>query len=115
MLRISKRLLSTQKQFVKIVEVGPRDGLQNEPKIIDTVTKLELINRLVKSGLQVVEAASFVSPKWVPQMGDAKQVYQGLPNVNVSFPVLCPNEKGLESAMSVGVKEIAVFGAASGN
>jgi hydroxymethylglutaryl-CoA lyase len=100
--------------YVKIVEVGPRDGLQNEPKIIDTATKLQLINRLVQVGLPVIEVASFVSPKWVPQMGDASQVYKGLPNANVSFPVLCPNEKGFQAALSCGVKEIAVFGAASG-
>jgi hydroxymethylglutaryl-CoA lyase len=100
--------------YVKIVEVGPRDGLQNEPKIIDTGTKLQLINKLVQAGLPVIEAASFVSPKWVPQMGDAAQVYKGLPVANVSFPVLCPNEKGFQTALGCGVKEIAVFGAASG-
>jgi hydroxymethylglutaryl-CoA lyase len=107
-------MATNAKEFVKIVEVGPRDGLQNEPKIINTSTKLELIQRLGQSGLSVIEAASFVSPKWVPQMGDAAQVYKGLPKSSISYPVLCPNLKGLEAAMAVGVKEIAVFGAASG-
>jgi hydroxymethylglutaryl-CoA lyase len=116
MLKNFKRYVTTNaKEFVKLVEVGPRDGLQNEPKIIDTTTKLELIQRLAQSGLSVIEAASFVSPKWVPQMGDAAKVYKGLPKSNISYPVLCPNLKGLEAAMAVGVKEIAVFGAASGN
>lgn len=108
---LKRRLFSN---YVKIVEVGPRDGLQNEPKQVSTDIKLQLINRLIGSGLSVVEAAAFVSPKWVPQMGDAAEVYKGLPKVKVAFPVLCPNTKGLEAAMKVGVKEIAVFGAASG-
>ncbi|KAJ3312589.1 hypothetical protein HDV04_002906 [Boothiomyces sp. JEL0838] len=121
MLRILKtrpalftRSISSTSDFVKIVEVGPRDGLQNEPTPLTTNLKLELISKLVSSGLQVVEAAAFVSPKWVPQMADASEVYKNLPKTsNVAFPVLCPNVKGLEAAMKVGVKEIAVFGAAS--
>ncbi|KXN74732.1 aldolase [Conidiobolus coronatus NRRL 28638] len=106
--------VKSNSQFVKIVEVGPRDGLQNEKQIIPTEVKVELVNKLSHTGLQVVEAASFVSPKWVPQMGDATQVMNGIERVpGVSYPVLTPNLKGLESALKVGVEEIAIFGAAS--
>ncbi|RWS25144.1 hypothetical protein B4U80_04072 [Leptotrombidium deliense] len=100
--------------FVKIVEVGARDGLQNEKKFVPTATKIELINRLSDSGLRVIEVTSFVSPKWVPQMGDHSELFstiKKLPNVN--YPVLVPNLQGLKSALQVDVKEIAVFGAAS--
>ncbi|KAJ2395003.1 hypothetical protein GGI05_001789 [Coemansia sp. RSA 2603] len=100
--------------FVKIVEVGPRDGLQNEKKLISTDTKVSLINKLAEAGLSVVEATSFVSPKWVPQMGDAKQVMAGIERKpNVSYPVLTPNIKGLEGAIAAGAEEVAIFGAAS--
>jgi len=100
--------------FVKVVEVGPRDGLQNEKTIIPTPTKIEFINRLSDTGLKVIESTSFVSPKWVPQMGDNAEVFKGITKKpGVSYPVLVPNVKGLEKAVEVGVKEIAVFGAAS--
>lgn len=99
---------------VRIVEVGPRDGLQNEQQAIPTVTKIELIERLAACGLTTIEATAFVSPKWVPQMADAGEVMAGLPRrEGVSYPVLVPNEKGLEAALAAGVTEIAVFAAAS--
>lgn len=100
--------------MVKVVEVGPRDGLQNEKNIVPTEVKIEFINRLTSSGLRTIEATSFVSPKWVPQMSDNAQVYRSInKKPNVSYPVLVPNIKGLEDALKVGVKEIAVFIAAS--
>lgn len=99
---------------VKIVEVGPRDGLQNEKKILPTKFKIELINSLSETGLKVVEATSFVSPKWVPQMADAEQVFKGIKiKDNVSYPVLVPNQQGFNAALECGVREIAVFTAAS--
>ncbi len=100
--------------YVKMVEVGPRDGLQNEATPIPTAIKIELINRLSNCGLPVVEATSFVSAKWVPQMADAAAVMTGIQRKpGVSYPVLVPNVKGLEAALAVGVSEIAVFTAAS--
>jgi hydroxymethylglutaryl-CoA lyase len=109
-----RRSISTGNKFVKIVEVGPRDGLQNEPKMIDTATKLNLIKELINAGLSVVEAGAFVSSKWVSQMADTPKIYQRIKDCERGhFPALCPNLKGLESAISCGVKEIAVFGAAS--
>eukprot|EP01027_Heterolobosea_sp_BB2_P025326 GEZU01038863.1.p1 GENE.GEZU01038863.1~~GEZU01038863.1.p1 ORF type:complete len:387 (+),score=105.05 GEZU01038863.1:209-1369(+) len=100
--------------FVKIVEVGPRDGLQNEKTFVPTDAKINLINRLSETGLKVIEATSFVSKKWVPQMSDCKEVYKGIKKYpGVSYPVLTPNIKGLESALEVGVKEVSVFAAAS--
>jgi hydroxymethylglutaryl-CoA lyase len=99
---------------VRIVEVGPRDGLQNEASLVPTATKLALIERLAACGLRSIEATSFVSPKWVPQMADASEVYAGLRrHPGVSYPVLVPNEAGYERARGVGVQEIAIFGAAS--
>jgi hydroxymethylglutaryl-CoA lyase len=103
---------------VKIVEVGPRDGLQNEAQPVSTETKLELIRRLASCGLNTIEATAFVSPKWVPQMADAAAVMAGLPmsdaaKAGVSFPVLTPNLRGLDAAMAAGAREVAVFGAAS--
>ncbi|MBA4710684.1 hydroxymethylglutaryl-CoA lyase [Aquitalea aquatica] len=99
---------------VKIVEVGPRDGLQNEKQQLDTTSKLELIRRLAASGLSTIEAGAFVSPKWVPQMADSLQVLQALDlSGPVNYPVLVPNDKGMEQALAAGVREIAVFGAAS--
>ncbi|XP_057483933.1 hydroxymethylglutaryl-CoA lyase, mitochondrial-like [Actinidia eriantha] len=101
-------------KYVKIVEVGPRDGLQNEKNIVPTSVKVELIHRLVSSGLSVVEATSFVSPKWVPQLADAKDVMEGVRNVKgVRLPVLTPNLKGFEAAVAAGAKEIAIFASAS--
>ena len=98
----------------KIIEVGVRDGLQNEKQPVPTEIKLELINRLIESGLSVVEATSFVSPKWVPQMADHKDIVEQLPtNVDVNFPVLTPNMKGFDNAVAAGAKEVAVFAAAS--
>ncbi|HVN40271.1 MAG TPA: hydroxymethylglutaryl-CoA lyase [Myxococcota bacterium] len=99
---------------IKLVEVGPRDGLQNEKATIATAVKVELIDRLSEAGLAAVEAASFVSPKWVPQMADGAEVMARIRRrPGVSYPVLVPNMKGFESALAANVKEIAVFGAAS--
>jgi hydroxymethylglutaryl-CoA lyase len=99
---------------VKIVEVGPRDGLQNESQVIPTAIKIELINRLSHTGLTTIEATSFVSPRWIPQMADHMDVYCGIEKVpGIEYPVLVPNLTGLNDALKVGVKEIAVFGAAS--
>jgi len=99
---------------VRIVEVGPRDGLQNEKNIIATADKIALIDRLSATGLRSIEATSFVSPKWVPQLADAAEVYAGITRQpGISYPVLVPNEQGYERARAVGVTEIAVFTAAS--
>lgn len=99
---------------VKLIEVGVRDGLQNEPTPVPTNIKIELINKLVDSGLSVIEATSFVSPKWVPQLADQNEVMQRLPKIDsVTFPVLTPNMKGFENAIAAGAKEVAVFAAAS--
>ncbi len=102
-------------QQVRIVEVGPRDGLQNEPgPIISTDTKVTLINRLAAAGLRHIEAASFVSPKWVPQMGDAAAVMAGIDRrAGVTYSALTPNVKGLEGAIAARASEVAVFSAAS--
>ncbi len=99
---------------VRIVEVSPRDGLQNEKTLIPAVAKIELIDRLSATGLRSIEATSFVSPKWVPQLADAADVYAGIAKrPGVRYPVLVPNEQGYERARAVGVDEIAVFTAAS--
>ncbi len=99
---------------VRIVEVGPRDGLQNEARSIPAAVKIELIERLVACGLRSVEATSFVSPKWVPQLADAAEVFAGLrKQPAIRYPVLVPNLQGLERALAVGVQEVAVFAAAS--
>jgi hydroxymethylglutaryl-CoA lyase len=99
---------------VKLVEVGARDGLQNEPVIIDSADKIALINRLSAAGLTTIEVSSFVSPQRVPQMADAADVLSGIKRLfDVSYPVLVPNLKGLEAALSAGAEEIAVFVAAS--
>lgn len=99
---------------VRIVEVGPRDGLQNEKTLIPAAAKIELIDRLSATGLRSIEATSFVSPKWVPQLADAAEVYVGIAKrPGVRYPVLVPNEQGYERARAVGVDEIAVFSAAS--
>ncbi|WP_374476416.1 hydroxymethylglutaryl-CoA lyase [Zoogloea sp.] len=101
-------------QRVRIVEVGPRDGLQNEKQIVSTDTKVELIARLGAAGLPAIEATSFVSPKWVPQMGDNAEVMARIARLpGVDYPVLTPNLKGFEAALAAGAKEVAVFGAAS--
>ncbi len=99
---------------VRIVEVGPRDGLQNETQQVATATKVALIERLADCGLSCVEATSFVSPKWVPQLADAADVLAMLKRKpGVSYPVLVPNMQGLERALASGVEEISVFAAAS--
>jgi hydroxymethylglutaryl-CoA lyase len=99
---------------VKIVEVGPRDGLQNEPGEVPTAVKLELIERLADAGLPAVEATAFVSPKWVPQMADHTEVLERIRRKpGVSYPVLTPNLKGFEAARAAGATEVAIFGAAS--
>ncbi|MBA3661771.1 MAG: hydroxymethylglutaryl-CoA lyase [Gammaproteobacteria bacterium] len=99
---------------VKLVEVGPRDGLQNESQIIPTATKIEFINRLSETGLPVIEATSFVSPKWVPQLADASEVLRGIDKKkDVEYTVLVPNLKGLKQAMLAGATSIAVFTSAS--
>src|SRR5512141_1752818 len=99
---------------VRIVEVGARDGLQNEKTIVPTAVKVELIDRLSDCGLVTVEATSFVSPKWVPQLADAADVYAAIrKKPGVRYPVLVPNLQGYERARAVGVTEIAVFSAAS--
>jgi hydroxymethylglutaryl-CoA lyase len=99
---------------VRIVEVGPRDGLQNEKGELPTRIKIELIERLVDCGLRTVEATAFVSPKWVPQMADHTEVLQGIRRKpGVSYPVLAPNLKGFEAARAAGADEVAIFPAAS--
>jgi hydroxymethylglutaryl-CoA lyase len=99
---------------VKIVEVGPRDGLQNEKDIVPTDDKVRFIDLLSESGLPVIEATSFVSPQWVPQLADAAEVYANIrKRPGISYSVLVPNLKGLERAVLSGVKDIAVFTAAS--
>ena len=99
---------------VRIVDVGPRDGVQNEQGERPTKVKLELIERLADAGLQAVEATAFVSPKWVPQMADHVEVLEGIRRKpGVSYPVLTPNLKGFEAAKAAGATEVAIFGAAS--
>jgi isopropylmalate/homocitrate/citramalate synthase len=99
---------------VEIVEVGPRDGLQNEPQSLPAAVKVALIGKLAEAGCRVIEAGAFVSPKWVPQMADTAEVLAALPRrAGLRYPVLVPNMKGLERALECGVEEIAVFGAAS--
>src|SRR5438132_13666174 len=95
---------------VKIVEVGPRDGLQNEKVTIPTEAKVEYITALADAGVKVIEAGAFVSPKWVPQMADTAEVYREIPkDPGVEYPVLVPKMKGLERAIDAGVKSTAIF------
>lgn len=99
---------------VRIVEVGPRDGLQNERVDIGTAAKIELVDRLSRTGLRSIEATAFVSPKWVPQMADAAEVLAGIARVpGIAYPVLVPNEQGYDRARAAGATEVAVFTAAS--
>lgn len=103
---------------VRLVEVGARDGLQNEPQIVATSVKVELIERLADAGLTTIEATSFVSPRWVPQMADGGEVLRALlasprRRPAVSYPVLTPNLKGFDAAVEAGAQEVAVFAAAS--
>ncbi len=111
----AQTLQSALPTSVRVVEVGPRDGLQNESgPVIDTAVKVELIQRLGEAGLRYIEAASFVSPKWVPQMGDAAAVMTGITRrPGVTYAALTPNLKGLEAAIAAGVSEVAVFTAVS--
>jgi isopropylmalate/homocitrate/citramalate synthase len=100
--------------YVKMVEVGPRDGLQNEAGTVPTAIKIELIDRLTAAGLPAIEATAFVSPKWVPQMADNREVMAGITRkAGVSYPVLTPNLQGFENALAAGADEVAVFAAAS--
>jgi hydroxymethylglutaryl-CoA lyase len=99
---------------VTIVEVGPRDGLQNEDETVPTDVKIDFIDRLSRTGVPVVETTSFVHPRWVPQLADAEEVMAGIERrEGVRYPVLVPNERGLDRALEAGVREIAVFTAAS--
>ena len=101
-------------KFVRIVEVGPRDGLQNEACLVSIEVKVTLIERLAEAGLKTIEAGSFVSPKWVPQMADTAEVLKRVRKAgDVAYPVLVPNEKGLDAALAAGAAEIAVFASAS--
>ncbi len=101
-------------EHVRVVEVSPRDGLQNEAAFVATADKLELIRRLAASGLRSIEATAFVSPKWVPQMADAAELFPQLPRDDGRrYPVLVPNLQGYERAVACGVREVAVFTAAS--
>lgn len=112
-----KRVLQGIPRKVRIVEVGPRDGLQNESRAVPLAVKLGLIRRLQMAGIDNIEAGSFVSPKWVPQMAQSDDLFRALlsegSNSNARFSALTPNMKGLQSAISVGVQEVAVFAAAS--
>ena len=99
---------------VKIVEVGPRDGLQNEKQLVPAETKIELINRMADAGVRVIEATSFVSPKWVPQMGDNAQVLAGIARQpGVTYAALTPNLQGFDGAVQARADEVAIFAAAS--
>ena len=99
---------------IRIVEVGPRDGLQNEKTLVPAAAKIELIDRLSRTGLRTIEATSFVSPKWVPQLADAAEVFAGIARrPGIAYPVLVPNLQGYERAVAVGAEEVAVFTAAS--
>uniref|UniRef100_A0A8C7XV76 hydroxymethylglutaryl-CoA lyase n=1 Tax=Oryzias sinensis TaxID=183150 RepID=A0A8C7XV76_9TELE len=101
-------------EFVKIVEVGPRDGLQNEKEVVPTKVKIQLIDMLSGTGLSVIEATSFVSSKWVPQMSDHSDVLRGIQRApHVQYPVLTPNMQGFQDAVAAGATEVAVFGSAS--
>ena len=99
---------------VVIVEVGPRDGLQNEPALVPTPLKIAFIDKLSKAGHQFIEVSAFVSPKWVPQMGDAAEVFAGIARkTGVRYGALVPNRAGLDRALAAGVRDIAIFAAAS--
>ncbi|MEV6202423.1 hydroxymethylglutaryl-CoA lyase [Streptomyces sp. NPDC051771] len=98
---------------VRIHEVGPRDGLQNEKTAVPTEVKAEFIRRLAAAGLSTVEATSFVHPKWVPQLADAEALFPLVNGLPVRLPVLVPNERGLDRALSLGAREVAVFASAT--
>src|SRR5437764_1590676 len=106
--------LATLSSSVSVVEVGPRDGLQNEKVLLSTEQKIQFINMLAEAGLPVVEATSFVSPRAIPQLSDASAVMAGLTRFSTTeYPVLVPNLKGMERALAAGVRSVAVFTAAS--
>lgn len=106
--------LSRVPKRVEIVEVGPRDGLQNEKRAIPAATKVAFIERLAQAGLRVIEATSFVDPRWVPQLDDAEAVFGAIrQQPGVRYPVLVPNERGLERALAAGATEVAIFGSAT--
>ncbi len=113
--RTARRKQSTRISMpdVKIVEVGPRDGLQNIQQVIPTELKVQLIQRLATTGLSTIEATSFVSPKWIPQLADGRAVLQKIKplmqNSTMKYPVLVPNVTGLDAAIDAGAKEVAVF------
>ncbi len=101
-------------QRVTVYEVGPRDGLQNEPSVVPTEVKAKFIARLAGAGLRVIEATSFVRPEWVPQLADAEQLIGALETGSgTRYPVLVPNERGLDRALGRGVRDIAIFGSAT--
>nr|XP_021196164.2 hydroxymethylglutaryl-CoA lyase, mitochondrial [Helicoverpa armigera] len=111
---ITQRSLSTVAPQVRIYEVGPRDGLQNESKFVPTEIKIELINKIAAAGIKDIESASFVSPKWVKQMSDGVDVMKNLPRApGVNYPVLVPNLKGYDTARQCNVEEVAIFPAGS--
>jgi hydroxymethylglutaryl-CoA lyase len=113
-LRVVSRAYGSYPPSVKIVEMGPRDGLQNEAKILSTPVKIRFINLLSRTGLRSIECTSFVSPKWVPQMADNSLVLQGIDRLpKISYPVLTPNIQGLQSAIEARAHEVAIFGSAS--
>ncbi|MCQ6253115.1 hydroxymethylglutaryl-CoA lyase [Streptomyces samsunensis] len=98
---------------VRIHEVGPRDGLQNEKALVPAAIKAEFIHRLAEAGLTTIEATSFVHPKWVPQLADAEELMRLIDDVDARLPVLVPNERGLDRALALGAREIAVFASAT--
>ncbi|MBL1112423.1 hydroxymethylglutaryl-CoA lyase [Streptomyces sp. 110] len=98
---------------VRIHEVGPRDGLQNEKALVPAAVKAEFIHRLAEAGLTTIEATSFVHPKWLPQLADAEELMPLIDDVDARLPVLVPNERGLDRALALGVREIAVFASAT--
>ncbi|MCQ8191098.1 hydroxymethylglutaryl-CoA lyase [Streptomyces rugosispiralis] len=98
---------------VRIHEVGPRDGLQNEKTLVPAAVKAEFIHRLAEAGLTTIEATSFVHPKWVPQLADAEELMELIDDVDARLPVLVPNERGLDRALALGAREIAVFASAT--
>uniref|UniRef100_A0A1Y1KVB8 hydroxymethylglutaryl-CoA lyase n=1 Tax=Photinus pyralis TaxID=7054 RepID=A0A1Y1KVB8_PHOPY len=111
---VLKRKFSRVTSTVRIVEVGPRDGLQNERSIVPAAVKVDFINQLSRTGLKCIEVTSFVSPKWVPQMGDNAEVFQAIEKVpGISYPVLVPNVKGLESAVRKALCLLLVLFASS--
>jgi len=98
---------------VTIYEVGPRDGLQNEAALVPTEVKAEFVRRLLAAGLPIVEATSFVHPRWVPQLADAEELVTALGEAGKNLPVLVPNERGLDRALELGVRHVAIFGSAT--